>query len=119
MTYALDMTDDTPGWKRAFDQMESQLAPQLEQFVRTDQFADMAAARSKVQAEVQKRIADVMRQTWHFWNLPAASDVKRLSEQVASLERRVRDLTKQLEEKGGPQNGEPIRPGRDRRSHPA
>jgi hypothetical protein len=118
MIYAADMTDDTPGWKRAFDEMESRVGPQLEQYVRTEQFADMAASFTRAQAEVQKRIADTMRQAWHFWNLPAASDVQRLSEQVASLERRVRELTKQLEEQEGSRNDEqPVRPSRDRRPH--
>jgi hypothetical protein len=110
------MTDDTPAWKRAFDQMEGQVGPQLEQFVRTEQFADLAAGMARAQTEVQRRMADLLRQAWHFWNLPAASDVKRLSEQVASLERRVRELSKQLEDREGPSNGQqPVRPGRARR----
>lgn len=120
MIYAADMTDDTPGWKRAFDEAEGQVGPQLEQFVRTEQFADLAAGFARAQTEVQKRIADTMRQAWHFWNLPAASDVNRLSEQVASLERRVRELTKQLEDREGPNNGQqPVRPSRGRRPHSA
>lgn len=80
-----------------FDAMEGSVAPQLEEFVRTDEFADMATAFAKMQADFQERAERSMRQTWHFWNLPAGSDVKRLSDQVASLERRVRSLDKRLE----------------------
>lgn len=117
------MTDDTPGWKRAFDQMEGQIGPQLEQFVRTDQFADLAAGLTRVQNDVQRRIAEGMRLMWNFWNLPAATDVRRLSDQVASLERRVRDLTKQLEdrqtdEEGASNGQQPVRPARPRRTDP-
>jgi polyhydroxyalkanoate synthesis regulator phasin len=85
-------------WRRAFDAVEGSVAPQLEQFVRTEQFADMAASIARMQTNVQRRAERSMRQAWHFWNLPSGSDVKRVSEQIASLERRVRDLSKQLEE---------------------
>ncbi len=90
-----------------FDAFEQAAGPQLEQYVRTEQFADAAASMSRFQAEVQRRTAEAMGQAWHAWNIPAASDVQRLSEQVASLERRVRELSKQLESSsGGPADGQ-------------
>lgn len=78
--------------------MESAIGPRLEEMVRTEQFADIASTLARIQADVQRRAERSLRQTWHFWNLPTGSDVKRMSEQIASLERRVRDLSKQLEE---------------------
>jgi len=101
-------------WRRAFDAVEQNVTPQIEQFVRTDQFADMAAVLSRMQSQAQKRSERALRQTWHFWNLPAGSDVKRLSERIAALERRVRDLQNQLEEQGGSSNGKPAQPDRAR-----
>ena len=55
-------------------------------------------AMAKLQNDMQRRAERTMRQTWHFWNLPTGSDVKRMSEQITSLERRVRDLSKRLED---------------------
>jgi hypothetical protein len=110
------MPEASPLWRRAFDAVEQNISPQLEQFVRTDQFADMAAVVARVQGQLQKRAERAMRQAWHFWNLPTGSDVKRVSEQVASLERRVRDLSKQLDEQGGSTNGKPAQPDRSRRA---
>jgi uncharacterized membrane protein YccC len=81
-----------------FDAVEKNLTPQVEQWVQSEQFADLAAAATKLQGQVQERTERAMRRGWHFWNLPAGSDVKRMSEQLASLERRVRDLSKQLED---------------------
>jgi hypothetical protein len=101
-------------WRRAFDAVEQNVTPQVEQFVRTDQFADMAAVLSRMQSQAQKRSERALRQTWHFWNLPAGSDVKRLSERIAALERRVRELSNQLEEQGGSSNGKPAQPNRAR-----
>ena len=108
------MPDDRPLWRRAFDSVEQNVSPQIEQFVRTEQFADMASAMQRLQSQAQKRSERALRQTWHFWNLPAGSDIKRLSDRIASLERRVRDLQNQLEEQGGSTNGKPAQPNRVR-----
>jgi hypothetical protein len=101
-------------WRRAFDAVEQNVSPQVEQWVRTDQFADMAAVMQRLQTQAQKRSERALRQTWHFWNLPAGSDVKRLSDHIAALERRVRDLQNQLEEQGGSTNGKPAQSSRAR-----
>lgn len=92
------MSDVQPMWRRAFDAVDRTVSPQLEQMVRTEQFADAAAAFAHLQGQLQRRTERVLRRSLHFWNLPAGSDIKRMSEQVASLERRVRDLSKQLED---------------------
>ena len=110
------MAEASPLWRRLFDAVEQTVSPQLEQFVRTDQFADIAAVVARLQGRAQKNAERAMRQAWHFWNLPAGSDVKRMSEQIASLERRVRDLSKQLDEQGGSSNGKPAQPERARRA---
>jgi hypothetical protein len=110
------MPEASPVWRRAFDAIEQSISPQLEQFVRTDQFADMAAVVARIQGQLQKRAERAMRQAWHFWNLPTGSDVKRVSEQLASLERRVRELSKRLEEQGGSSNGQSAQPERARRA---
>ena len=89
--------DDVPLWKRMFDAFEQAAGPQLEQYVRTEQFADLAASAARFQTEMQRRTAEAMGQALHAWNIPSASDVQRLSEQVASLERRVRELSRQIE----------------------
>jgi hypothetical protein len=96
--YDPGMAEERPLWRQAFDAFEQSVGPRLEEFVRTDQFADMASSFARAQTDMQRRAEEALTQMWHFWNIPAGSDVKRLSEQVASLERRVRELTKLLEE---------------------
>lgn len=116
------MSDLQPLWRRAFDAVEQRVGPPLEQAVQTEQFADVTATLARLQVQLQRRTERVMRRGWHFWNLPAGSDVKRMSEQLASLERRVRDLSKQLEdakqeqervqrEQGGTGRGKRTQPG--------
>ena len=98
MIYTPAMADERALWKRAFDAVEGNIGPRLEQVVRTEQFADAASAMSKMQNDMRRRAERAMRRTWHFWNLPTGSDVKRMSDQISSLERRVRDLSKRLED---------------------
>jgi phage shock protein A len=92
------MAEPQPRWRQLFDAVEQNLTPQVEQWVQSEQFADLTAAMTKLRAQMQERTERAMRRSWHFWNLPAGSDVKRMSEQLASLERRIRDLSKQLED---------------------
>ena len=104
------MADPRPLWRRAFDEVDSRVSPKLEEMVQTEQFADVAATAAHLQVQLQRRAEQALRRGWHFWNLPAGSDVKRMSEQIASLERRVRDLSKQLEDVTGDDSNQPRGP---------
>jgi polyhydroxyalkanoate synthesis regulator phasin len=92
------MADERSTWKRLFDTVEQAVAPRLEELAQSEQFSDAAAVMARLRADFAARTERTMRQNLHFWNLPAGSDIKRLSEQIASLERRVRDLSKRLDE---------------------
>lgn len=113
------MAEERPLWRKAFDSAERAIAPGLESAVKSDGFADFATAAMRVRADVARRAERATRRALHFWNLPAGSDVKRLSEQVASVERRVRSLTKRLDDLVEEIHGQRAQRGRSRRSHPA
>ena len=87
-----------PLWRRAFDGVERRLAGPLESGVQSDLFADtvtlLVRAHDRLGRELERRTGGMLGMV----NLPAGSDVKRLSRQVASLERQVRQLSKQLED---------------------
>jgi hypothetical protein len=99
--------------------VEQAIAPGLESTMRSEGFADVATVAMRVRADVARSAERAMRRALHFWNLPAGSDVKRLSEQVASVERRVRDLAKRLDDMAKELHGERVQPQRPRRSHSA
>jgi len=94
--------ESRPLWRMAVDSADRVLGPASEQLVRTEAFADVIGLVSRMRYLSLKRTERMLRQQWHLWNLPAATDVRRLSEQVASLERQVRDLTRELEDRGRP-----------------
>ena len=90
---------DSPGkplWRQAYDAVDSRLAPQLESLVQTKQFAQVLSATIRAQAEARRVVERRTRRLWHLVNLPAGSDVTRLRDQVVTLDRRVRDLTRAL-----------------------
>jgi hypothetical protein len=72
--------------------VEKQAAPPLEGAVRTATFADAASLAVKLQSRVRRSVTNRTAQLLHLLNLPAASDVARLREQVALLDHELRRL---------------------------
>jgi hypothetical protein len=113
------MPDQRPLWRKAFDSVERAIAPGLESTVRSEGFADVATVLMRMQAAMTRSTERAMRRALHMWNLPAGSDVKRVSEQIASLERRIRDLAKRVEDLAEELHGQRIQSQRPRRPHSA
>jgi hypothetical protein len=86
---------DKPLWRRAVDSVDAVIAPHLEEFA-TSTFVDITHAVRRVQNGVRGWADRRSRVMWHLLNLPAGSDIKRLSRQVASLDRELRQLRGEL-----------------------
>ena len=94
-----------PLWYRMYERAERAVAPRLEAGVRTGMFASTLAMGTKVGAELSRRgsqlggyLGAVSTRSLHLVNLPAAADVTRLRVEIRDLDRRVRDLTRQLDQ---------------------
>jgi hypothetical protein len=86
-----------PPWRHAFDVFERPLAAASESWVQTDTFMDALAVGWRLQRRVT---ADVRRAAGFWlglWDLPTGHDLRKVANQVASLERQVRDLASELE----------------------
>jgi hypothetical protein len=81
-----------PLWRRVFDGVERPIGTRLEQAVQTERFADVVGLALRARAEAERQVERASRQALHLANLPAASDVVRLREQVVSLDRHIRRL---------------------------
>jgi polyhydroxyalkanoate synthesis regulator phasin len=64
----------------------------VEDAARSDAFGDSLALVLRLQRRVQRGLERRSRRLMHLANLPTATDVRRLSEQVSALRREVRDL---------------------------
>jgi hypothetical protein len=86
-------------FRQYFDSLERSVGRPLESGVETDAFQDSLAAVTRLQAAIQARLERASGDLLHMFNLPAHSDMKRLSEQVSRLDKQVRDLCLELEKR--------------------
>jgi hypothetical protein len=81
-----------------FDVWNEQVGGMLEQFVRTDAFADQAARAADLNRQGTEMTEEFTRRLLRAWNIPSASDIADLKRQVEALDRQVTRLTKTLQE---------------------
>jgi len=89
-------------WRKAFDEVDKRVAGPVEAGAHSDLFNDLVSLQWKLARRAQRGVEKRTRRLLHAVNLPTATDVRRLSEQVASLERQVRNLTRELEDRSRP-----------------
>lgn len=87
---------DKPLLRQVYDKLERTVAPQLEQFINSDQYPQVVALVARTRSSIRGQLDGITAKMWHLANLPAGTDVQRLRAQVGSLDREVRRLTIQL-----------------------
>jgi hypothetical protein len=87
-----------PWWRPLVDEMDRRVTPPANRFVRTNLFADTIAIMTRMEVRLRRRLE--RQSTWllHQYNLPAATDVRKVRAQLAAVEARLRDLSEQLED---------------------
>lgn len=90
----------TPLWRQVYNSWEQAVSPGLQQVTASNGFRDLLAVTMKANAELTREVERASRQWLHLWNLPAATDVRRLRQQVSSLERELLALRNELERQG-------------------
>jgi hypothetical protein len=85
-----------PLWRQAVDEIDRRVAGPIEAGVRSDVFLDALTLGWRLRGRVQREVEQRSRRALHLLNLPAASDVRRLSEQVGALQRDVRELSREV-----------------------
>ena len=84
-------------WRQAFDALERPLAAASESWVQSKTFMDLAVVGVRMQRRLAADSQRMTEQWLHAWGMPARGDLFRLMNQVASLERQVRDLERELQ----------------------
>jgi hypothetical protein len=66
--------------------------------VRTNLFADTVATLTRLEVRLRRRVE--RQSTWllHQYNLPSATDVRKLRAQMAAVEARLRDMGERIED---------------------
>lgn len=86
-----------PGWRKSVDAVDGVLTPAAGTVVRHDTFGLTLAVIARTRRGVAGQVERMSRRALHLVNLPAASDINRLLRSIASVEREVRELAKQVE----------------------
>lgn len=79
-------------WREIYDEWEKAVAPGLQQFAASDGFRDFMAASAKVTSAFAAELERASRRWLHLWNLPAATDVRKLRQQIAAMDRELKGL---------------------------
>jgi hypothetical protein len=90
-----------PLWRLAFDVIERPVAAASETWVQTDVFMDLLATSWKLQRRLGRELHRGLGLWLDLWGLPRRSDLTTLVNQVASLERQVRQVTREIERRNG------------------
>jgi hypothetical protein len=107
----------TPLWRKAFDAIERPLAAGSEAWIQSDTFMDLATHSIRIQRRMLREVQQGTERWLHLWGFVSRADVLRLSNQVASLERQLRDLRREAEHRDRPLlNGH--QPGAHKRARP-
>ncbi|HEX2103765.1 MAG TPA: hypothetical protein VHF51_08945 [Solirubrobacteraceae bacterium] len=90
-----------PLWRLAFDLVERPIGAASESFVQSEVFMDALAAGWKVQRRMTREVQRGIGLWLDVLAVPRRSDLTTLVNQVASLERQVRQVTRELERRNG------------------
>jgi polyhydroxyalkanoate synthesis regulator phasin len=81
-----------PLWRLGFDLVERPLAAASEAWVQSDSFMDMTALGFKLQRRLTRQTEQALDAWLGLWGLATKRDMTALVNQVAALERQLREL---------------------------
>ncbi len=95
------MATEQPLWLQLVLRFERAIGVPVESAVRSDRYFDLLTHANRTRARLTE-IAEGVTEEWlHVLNIPANSDVRRLREQLARVERQLGRLAKEIEDQDG------------------
>ena len=92
------MPANQPLWLRAVLRVERAVGEPIEAAVRSETYFDLVSTTTRVRRKVGGAAEGVSRRCLHVLNLPAGSDIRRLRQQLARIERRLNELSQDVAE---------------------
>jgi hypothetical protein len=87
---------DAPLWLQLVHRFERAIGDPIESAVRSDAYFDLVAQARRAGGRLTSFAESVSEEWLHLLNLPASSDVRKLREQVARMERQLAEMAKEL-----------------------
>ena len=91
-----------PLWLKAVLKAERAVGGRVEAAVRTDTYFDLVTKATRATGTVKRKVSGTSTRALHLINLPAGSDIQRMREQLARMERRLNRLTEEVADPDGP-----------------
>src|SRR5437763_16146134 len=92
------MPANQPLWLRVVLRVERAVGEPIEAAVRSETYFDLISTTTRVRRKVEGTAEGVSRRCLHLLNLPAGSDIRRLRQQLARMERRLDQLSNHVAE---------------------
>ena len=92
------MSTGLPLWLKLVLRAERMLGSRVEQAVHSDAYFDLVTELNRTKALLTATVEGFSKRIWHLANLPAGTDVRRVRAQLARMERRIVELSKELDE---------------------
>lgn len=87
-----------PLWKKVYDVAEQQAAPVLTRALSTPEVIEAVGLALAVRRRAVDDVSQFFRRNLHNVNLPSGTDVRDVSNQIAGLERQIRQLNRRIDE---------------------
>ena len=87
-----------PLWLRAVHRLERTIGEPIESALHSDTYFDLVTEMLRLRSRTERTLEGASRRMLHLLNLPAGSDIRRVREQLGRVERRLAELSKELDE---------------------
>jgi Ser/Thr protein kinase RdoA (MazF antagonist) len=95
------MSSSPSPWLQMVHRLERAVGVPVEAAVRSGTYFDMVAQATRAQTRTADTLERLSGEWLTLFNMPAGSDVRRLREQLASMDRKLTRITKELEDLRG------------------
>ena len=92
------MPENQPLWLRAVLRLERAIGEPIESAVRSETYFDLLSTTTRVRRRVVGTAEGVSRRCLHLVNLPAGSDIRKMRQQLARMERQLNQLSHEVSE---------------------
>jgi hypothetical protein len=103
------MPGDQPLWLRAILKLERTVGQPVEAAVRSETYFDLISTTTRVRRRAVGAAEGISRRCLHMLNLPAGTDIRRMRQQLARMERRLNQLSDEVAEIAEPRPGSEVR----------
>lgn len=87
-----------PLWLKVVTKLERVIGEQVEKVVRSDTYFDILAATRRNQGCIADTVEGVSTRWLHLFNISATTDIRRVRDQLNRMERRLTEVTNELED---------------------